>query len=237
MPQTLEHVLNSLYNTLMTYRILLDKDSVVYDLATPWYAMHNAEYPDHILHVRDVDTWHTDEICKRVECPADIYKYFLYPEVWTLGKVLGNSNHITQRWMQEYAIELGFVTTVANPLAAQHSWKWLQKHFPHVPSICMVTTHIKSWIQGDILIDDGVHNLEHFSGIRILYTQPWNIYAQHDYISVFGSTDDEKWKYLDILVIECVRLLSLGYTHQEIMTMILTHQRTLRETKDSMNDR
>jgi 5'-nucleotidase len=172
-------------------RVLIDKDSVLYDIITPWYKLHNAEYGSlHTITTDDVKQWDTSQVCKNNNCPADIYDYFNHMSVWTDGESIQNSIEITQRWAKQY--ELGIVTTPANAMASLHSLQWLYLHYPHIPNIITVMTRIKHWIQGDILIDDAPHNLEHFSGIRILFDQPWN--RDSHYLRA------KDWNHLDAII-------------------------------------
>jgi 5'-nucleotidase len=198
------------------YRILIDQDSVLYDLSHIWYAQHNEEYPNHNLRIKDVSGWNTQKICDDNNCPADIYSYFNNAKTWQQGSILGRSNFITYIWTHQLPVELGIVTTAANAMSTTHKVEWLQENFPHIPNILLVIkAHIKHWVRGDILIDDGIHNLEHFEGIRILYNQPWN---QNDdrFIRATGDTDEEKWLHIDRLVRCAILLLDNGYSHRTI---------------------
>jgi 5'(3')-deoxyribonucleotidase len=172
-------------------RVLIDKDSVLYDINTPWYNLHNKDYSHiHTITADDVRQWDTSQVCKDNNCPADIYSYFNHTNVWTDGEPIQNSIEITQQWAKKY--ELGIVTTPANAMASLHSLQWLYLHYPHIPNIIMVMPRIKHWIHGDILIDDALHNLEHFSGIRILFDQLWN--RDSNYLRA------KDWNHLDVII-------------------------------------
>lgn len=202
------------------YRILIDQDSVLYDLSDPWYGQHNKDYPDHELKPEDVKGWDTRQVCIDNNCAADIYSYFHKPETWTDGGILGNSNYITHIWQQELPVELGILTTAANAMSTTHKVEWLQENFPHIKNIMIVVkAHIKHWVQGDIMIDDGIHNLEHFQGIRILYDQAWNR-EETQFIRASGETDAEKWRNVDKLVRSAILLLDNGYTHETIENIL-----------------
>lgn len=207
----------------MTYRILLDQDSVVYDLSTVWYAQHNKDYPNHKL---CIEHWDTAAVCKSVGCEADVYSYFNNPETWTDGTVLGYSDVITRLWQQDYPdIELAFVTTASNNMSTVHKGEWLDKYFPHIKPRFIVNAHIKHWINGDILIDDGIHNVEHFRGIRILYDQARNRNTD-EYIRAVGNTDEDKWKEVDRIVRKAIKLLDDGLNHN-IIELVLRHEQRI----------
>ena len=212
----------------MTYRILIDKDSVVYDLSTPWYAAHNRDWPDHELCVEHVDDWDTAAQCRKAGCNADVYSYFHEPSVWSDGPILGKSDEITREWKQDFgsSVDIGFLTTAANPMAAQYSWEWLKKYFPHITNIMIVNTHIKHWVNADILIDDGIHNLTNFDGIAILYSQYWNVKAHDQFIVAKGNTDTEKWIEVNRLVRKAIMLLEAGFTHS-VVNIILRSEKMI----------
>ena len=156
-------------------RILIDQDSTVYDLSTPWYKLHNEEY-GHIHEITEdkVYTWNTAQICKDNDCPADIYSYFNNSKVWSDGKAIQNSVEVTERFVNSQ-YELGFITTAANAMSIPYKVEWLQNNFPHIPNILIThKSHIKHWVQADFLVDDGIHNEKGFNGIFILYNTAWN---------------------------------------------------------------
>lgn len=204
------------------YKILIDQDSTTYDLSTPWYAAHNRDYPDHDLRVEDVDGWDTSAICKRANCAADIYSYFTEPQVWQDGTVLGNSDQITKQWQKDLKnVELAFLTTTPNALAATYKLEWKEKYFPHIKPMMIVNDHVKHWVCGDILIDDGIHNLTNWQGIAILYSQYWNL-TEDRFPRAKGNTDVEKWLDVDRLVRLAIKLLDDGLDHKTIQDILKT---------------
>src|SRR6185503_11341855 len=120
-------------------RILIDQDSTIYDLSSPWYALHNAEYGHvHKLTANDVHSWDTSLICKENSCPANIYGYFKHASVWSDGLPIRDSIAITQKWTNE-GHELGILTTIAKD-AIPHiplKYAWLDTHLPHITNVVM----------------------------------------------------------------------------------------------------
>lgn len=200
----------------MTYRIWLDMDSVIYDLSSAWYSQHNEDYPNHDLRIEHVTGWDTQEICRLAGCDSDIYSYFNNPKTWTQGAILGNSNNITQTWLADIPnIHLGILTTAANGMSMPLKVEWLTTHFPHIKDIVIVNGHLKHLVSGDILIDDAIHNVQNYPGIRILYDQTWN--RDNDaFIRANGKTDEEKWLEVDRQVRRAIQMLDNGYSHKTI---------------------
>ena len=59
----------------------------------------------------------------------------------------------------------------------------------------IIVTSQKNQIKGDVLIDDGLHNLYKFDGIGIVYNQPWNrdnnqFIRIHDWGEAIKTLDD-----------------------------------------------
>lgn len=70
------------------------------------------------------------------------------------------------------------VVVVTSPLSCSPFWchertMWLANHFGF-ESKNVIFAKRKELVRGDVLIDDGPHNLEHFAGVRVLVDRPWN---------------------------------------------------------------
>jgi 5'(3')-deoxyribonucleotidase len=62
--------------------------------------------------------------------------------------------------------------------------QWVKHNLPFLDiNKQLIFTGAKHLINADIMIDDGVHNLENFEGIKILFKRPWN------------EKDEPKFKY------------------------------------------
>jgi 5'-nucleotidase len=70
-----------------------------------------------------------------------------------------------------------FVATQAMvvPNSFGPKYRWLQRHFPFVPSTHYVFCGDKSILRADYLIDDQPRNLMRFKGRGLLYTAPHNL--------------------------------------------------------------
>ncbi len=45
---------------------------------------------------------------------------------------------------------------------------------PEIPWSHVIVTSNKSLVKGDVLVDDGLHNLYEGSYIKVLFDKPWN---------------------------------------------------------------
>ena len=64
------------------------------------------------------------------------------------------------------------------PLSLFEKKCWLEEHFPFVSWKNIVFCGDKSIIKTDYLIDDHLKNLDHFSGIPLMFTASHNVYAE-----------------------------------------------------------
>jgi 5'(3')-deoxyribonucleotidase len=72
-----------------------------------------------------------------------------------------------------------FIATQAMcvPNSLGPKYRWLQRHFPFIPTTNYVFCGDKSILRADYLIDDLPRNLTHFEGQGLLYSAPHNLTA------------------------------------------------------------
>lgn len=153
-------------------RILVDVDCVVADLMPAWLSLYNSEYAD-TLCASQITSWGMEEFVKP-ECGTKIYEYLWMPNLYDYVSPIDGA--ITSiHWLRRHGYDIRFVTSGIHAGKAQ----WLGKlgllmgEFPlYAPDL--VVAHDKSIINADIMIDDNVKNCESFSGLSIVFGQPWN---------------------------------------------------------------
>jgi 5'-nucleotidase len=82
------------------------------------------------------------------------------------------------------------------PLSLYEKKQWLEEHFPFISWSHIVFCGDKSIIKTDYLIDDHLKNLDHFSGIPLMFTASHNVYVNHHHRL---NNWDEIIKYFEIL--------------------------------------
>ncbi|MBP2616774.1 5' nucleotidase, NT5C type [Chryseobacterium jejuense] len=60
------------------------------------------------------------------------------------------------------------------PNSLREKYDWLAEHFPFITWEQIVLCGSKKVVSGDVMIDDYPKNLDHFSGQRLIFTQPHN---------------------------------------------------------------
>ncbi len=189
------------------YTIWVDQDSTIYEMAPLWFQMHNEDHPEHIIKEEHVHDFDVSGLCSAAGCTGNLYDYFEKPKLWNGGSIIQNSDVITAKWVKDLPVKLGVLTTLASGLSAKPKMDWLEKNFPHIPDLVMVNGRLKHLLRGDILIDDGAHNLIDWQGIGILYNASWN-----KNVNMLRAGN---WDEVDYLVRRSIKLLEQGYSHKQ----------------------
>jgi 5'-nucleotidase len=194
--------------------ILVDLDNTIYDLDLPWHSRYNKDYPHHILHSEAITDWDTSKFVAP-ECGSCIYKYLDVPEVYLEGAAFEGSVETTRDWVFSHGYEIIILTAFTSIEAVKPKTQWIKQNLSHIDSIILVSHKTKkSHIHADILIDDGLHNHESFSGVSILYDRPWNR----------SNTDlprAHNWYEINSMVSAIDLLLSEGKPHKEVQNIIV----------------
>ena len=152
----------------------IDLDSVTRNIISPtlkWWQ----ERTGIRRYKEDIDRWSIYEClngCSTGLFPQEFYRlWFNESRIWQHAlPVLGAISAITKLHKLH---DIAIITD--QPTYNQKVWalEWINKH------LCdkyesLVFTSRKSLVRVDILIDDGPHNFEGFTGKAILFSQPWN---------------------------------------------------------------
>ncbi|SHL98311.1 5' nucleotidase, NT5C type [Chryseobacterium polytrichastri] len=66
------------------------------------------------------------------------------------------------------------------PNSLREKYDWLAEYFPFITLEQIVLCGSKKVVSGDIMIDDYPKNLKHFSGEKIIFTQPHNHHVEDE---------------------------------------------------------
>lgn len=153
--------------------ILCDVDEVVADLHTEWLRRYNAKYDDNLTPA-DITDWDISKIVKP-ECGRKVFNFLRMPNLYRhVQPVEGAKEGVAQLRAEGYRVV--FVTSCVIGSMDQKV-RWLLGHgfvrSPHSPRD-LVITRDKALVRGDVLIDDGPHNVAAFPGHAILVDRPYN---------------------------------------------------------------
>lgn len=150
--------------------IAVDQDFVLAKLTQKWIKYYNTIFGDN-LKFEDIKSWNIIEYVK-----PEAKEYML--NILNLHKfyrdlsVVEDSQRVLESLSREYDIFI--VTDPFTRMSFKSKYDWLGEHFPFIPNKNYVFTGNKSIIHADYLIDDGVHNLEVFTGYGLLFESPYS---------------------------------------------------------------
>lgn len=160
--------------------ICVDVDDTVANLLPAWLGRYERD-SGHSLKPEDITSWSLSDFVLP-EFKQKIYEYLndpsIYDEVYPYDDT---------QWGIEKLREMGhrvvFATATPNATAGR-KLRWLIEHgylqvehpeYPYLFHRDYVEVSDKSLLRGDVLIDDGPHNIQDFRGLGILMSRPHNL--------------------------------------------------------------
>lgn len=186
-------------------KILVDMDDTIEHLLYAWIDCLNKR---HGLSVKysDIKEWN---IC--TEFPTltagQVYAPLVEDEFWSTVKPIPYARDVLQ-WAIDQGHEVYIVTASAYETIKSKMENVLFRHFPFITWKNVFIAHNKQMIRGDVMIDDGPHNLEGGDYIKILMTASHN--RQYD-AAANGMTRVYGWHDVQ----ECIDAIANGDTLKE----------------------
>lgn len=150
------------------YSIAVDMDGVIADILTPWVDVLRKKEGE-TLSVHDITDWDIGRFCRCGEKALDYLNYDLFRRL----PVIPGAKEVLKRLQEYYDIYIVTSATQKSEIITA-KYEWLDEHFPFIEPDYRMFVGKKDPIYTDYLIDDGIHNLEVFKGIGILFDQPYN---------------------------------------------------------------
>lgn len=151
---------------MSNFTVLIDLDSTVYDLLTPWLEWYNRNYNDS-LRLQDIDRWSWHEICKP-ECGTKLYSFLNKKGLFSSLKPFDGALEAI-REVHALGIKQVFCSTIVGTTGAREKEDAIIRDFPFLGKASLVLVgKDKDLVKGDVLVDDGPHNLKNFSGFKVL---------------------------------------------------------------------
>ncbi len=154
-------------------RLLLDMDGVVADTVGHWLKLYNAKYFDNLIN-SDIKEWDVHKFVKP-ECGMAVYNFIneegFFQHLKPMDGVVEAFAELTHR-----GHDLVIVTAAprSGKTALYDKSMWLKKHIPDFDTKNVIATHRKDAVIGDLLLDDGPHNIEAFPNRTVVFDQTWN---------------------------------------------------------------
>ena len=151
--------------------ILVDMDDTIEQLLQAWVDGVNKEYGYRTAY-DDVREWNVTAAFPGLTW-EQVYAIPVRPGFWSTVQPIPGAAESLRRLM-DAGHEVLIVTATPFESVPEKISGFLMEHFPFLRRDQIMITSRKQLIRGDVLIDDGVHNLEGGDYIKLLYTAPHN---------------------------------------------------------------
>ena len=156
--------------TMRKLRILVDVDDVLNNLLECWVELLNQRYNLNAK-ARDSKVWNVQAIFPGLT-EEEVYRIIYEEEVWGMLSPRPTSVETLKRMIDDGHDVVIVTASVYETLPLKMDW--LFATFPFLVWENIIVTRRKQLIKGDVLIDDGFHNLEGGSYFKILIDAPYN---------------------------------------------------------------
>ena len=151
--------------------ILVDMDDTIENMTEAWINYANKRFHT-AVNAADVTTWDPSEAFTTVS-HEEMYALLLEDELYETVEPFEGAAHYLQKLISD-GHEVFIVTNSPYQVMKAKMEKILFRHFPFIDWKHVIITGSKPLIRGDVLIDDGVHNLLDGDYAKLLFTAPHN---------------------------------------------------------------
>ena len=151
--------------------ILVDMDDTIEQLLKAWVDNCNRKYGYHAT-IDDVHSWNVTEAFPGLT-REQVYGITYEPGFWASVDPVPGAAEALQRLIAK-GHEIFIVTATEYEHIYEKMHDLLFRYFPFLTWEQVIITSRKQLIRGDVLIDDGPHNLVGGDYIKILYEAPHN---------------------------------------------------------------
>lgn len=151
--------------------ILIDMDDTIEQLLRAWLKGVNERY-GYSVRYEDMTSWDVSAPYHGLT-KEQVYSIPDEPGFWGTVEPIEGAAEVIRSFMDE-GHEVYIVTATPYISVAEKMEDLLFRWFPFITWDQVIITRRKQLIRGDVLIDDGVHNLEGGDYIKILMTAPHN---------------------------------------------------------------
>ena len=151
--------------------ILVDMDDTIECLTDAWLMRLNSQHGTHVTR-EDLTCWDFAKPFPTLT-EEEVYAPLYDGEFWETVKPMQDACEVMKELI-EYGHEIYIVTSSVHETISAKMTKVLFRYFPFIDWNHVIVAQKKQMIRGDILIDDGVHNLVGGDYVKILMTAPHN---------------------------------------------------------------
>lgn len=151
--------------------ILVDMDDTIENLSDAWLKVLNQKFNTNITR-QDVRTWSIREMFPSAT-REEVYGCLDDPEFWKDVTPREDALEVLPKLIEQ-GHEIYIVTASSYKSIEAKVENVLFKYFPYIDWNHVIITRNKKMITGDVLVDDGPHNLVGGNFAKILINQPYN---------------------------------------------------------------
>jgi 5'(3')-deoxyribonucleotidase len=148
-------------------------DDVLTQTNQAWVDRYNTDWDDdHTL--EDIKGWNF-HIWVKPDCSYKVYDYLKEQGFYRSFKpVVGAIEGVRRLMDMGHDVVIATAAPLNAPLCIEEKKEWLREYMPWFNLANLFPIHRKELIRGDVLFDDGTHNLRDFKGISVCMDRPWN---------------------------------------------------------------
>lgn len=159
-------------------KIGIDFDGVMNNMLETWVEWLNKEHGAHVK-AEDVTEWELSKKYPYLD-KSDLFKPLNTPEFWDEVTIKHEAPEVVEKLIAE-GHEVYVITSTHYKILPYKFKRSLFAHFPYLTKENLIVTYNKALINVDLLLDDGVHNLKDFRGIKVVFDAPYNRDFEGDY--------------------------------------------------------
>ena len=151
--------------------VLIDADDVLWDLLGPWCAWLNEKHGTNVR-AEDIEDWDISLYFPSLS-REEIFAPSLEEDFWkTVQPKEGAVEYVRKLIDDGFKV---YICTASDYQSIKIKFDWVfKRYFDYILWSNVIVAQDKGMVKGDILVDDGVHNLEAFSGRKVLMAAPHN---------------------------------------------------------------
>lgn len=164
-------------------RILLDQDQVICKWVERVLEWYNEDHGTKFT-VDDVENYWALETILGPQGKPFIRSCMRWPEFYTrLDAVPGAIAGIMTLMAKGHEVRIVSAVPKSAGIAYHGKCQWIRDNMPFFNLDCFYAVHKKDEVVGDILLDDGPHNIDAFKkkGIAVVFDCPWNRKTEGQY--------------------------------------------------------
>ena len=168
--------------------ILVDMDDTIEQLLKAWIAKGNERFGRNVT-LDEVTDWNISFPFPGIE-KEELYRLTYEPGFWSSVEPMPGAAEALRHFLDE-GHEVYIVTSTEIEHVEEKMKCLLFRYFPFLDLGQVILTRRKQLIRGDVLIDDGIHNLEGGAYKKSLFTAPHN---RHYDAEAHGMTRVNNWE-------------------------------------------